>query len=490
MDPDVALQLTNSGYLENQTRYYNELLESQEMSDVTLACDGYEVGAHKTIISGSSQFFKEVIRKSKHVNPYIYIKGVSKETLETVLKFIYAGEATARTDNLEKLVDAGNELKVFGLMKEPPKKLISVSHKKQMESYVDINTDSVGSGQLETNVNDKNVTDFVKIEHCELEEADGLVEEPPKASKRVSKKKHMESSVDINTDGIGSGPHETSVNESKDESDSARLRKEINDRITTNVDDLGNKSFKCNVCQREFATIGYARPHIETHLEGFSHKCKFCDVVKRTRKMIHYHQNRYHITMNNGSNVTEKHNEDNEESKTTTETELDMDVVSEEEVKTADAKVASASEEEDWTGDDKVAKKHNEDKEEGKTETEKDMNAVYEELDRTADRKVTKNLVIGEIVDDSNRERFEEELESLMITGGTEGNILYECKMCQKVIKKKAYMKLHAEIHMVGFSHKCKYCETVKKTMRSIQLHEWDQHRRNATDNKTKELIV
>merc|ERR1740123_2972133 len=149
MDPDVALQLTNSGYLENQTRYYNELLESQEMSDVTLACDGYEVGAHKTIISGSSRFFKEVIRKSKHVNPYIYIKGVSKETLETVLKFIYVGEATARTDNLEKLVDAGNELKVFGLMEAPAKKLIREPNKKHMKFSVDISTDSIESGQHE-----------------------------------------------------------------------------------------------------------------------------------------------------------------------------------------------------------------------------------------------------------------------------------------------------------------------------------------------------
>ena len=105
---DLELLLTNSGYFENQTRYYNELLESQEMSDVTLACDGYEVGVHKTIISGSSEFFKEVIRKSKHPNPYIYVKGISKETLETVLKFIYVGEATARTENLKKIVEAGN----------------------------------------------------------------------------------------------------------------------------------------------------------------------------------------------------------------------------------------------------------------------------------------------------------------------------------------------------------------------------------------------
>ena len=116
MDLDGALQLTNSGYLENQTRFYNELLESQEMSDVTLGCDGYEIGAHKTIISASSLFFREVIRKSKHLNPYIYLKGVSKEVLEVLLKFIYNGEVTARSAILQNLVDVGNELQIKGLM--------------------------------------------------------------------------------------------------------------------------------------------------------------------------------------------------------------------------------------------------------------------------------------------------------------------------------------------------------------------------------------
>ena len=76
---EETLQLTNSDFLKNQAKYYNDLLESQELSDITLACDGYQVGAHKTILSASSEFFREVIRKSKHVNPYIYLKGVKKK---------------------------------------------------------------------------------------------------------------------------------------------------------------------------------------------------------------------------------------------------------------------------------------------------------------------------------------------------------------------------------------------------------------------------
>merc|ERR1711894_249995 len=89
----------------------------------------------------------------------------------------------------------------------------------------------------------------------------------------------------------------------------------------------------------------------------------------------------------------------------------------------------------------------------------------------------------GELVDDSNKERFEKELENLMTLN--EENLL-ECKVCQKQLKRKLKqkMKLHVEIHLDGFSHKCKFCETVKKTMRSIQLHEYEQHTRSGTGTK------
>ena len=80
-----SLLLSNSGYLQNQAKFYSDLLESQELTDVTLACDGYQVGAHRTVISASSLFFRDVIKNSKHQNPFIYLKGVSKETLESML---------------------------------------------------------------------------------------------------------------------------------------------------------------------------------------------------------------------------------------------------------------------------------------------------------------------------------------------------------------------------------------------------------------------
>ena len=114
----ASLLISNSDYVETQARFYSDLLKNQELTDVTLACNGYQIGVHRTVISASSLFLRDVIKNSKHQNIFIFLKGVSKETLDSLLQFIYAGEATVPSESLERLVEVGNELKVIGLMEE------------------------------------------------------------------------------------------------------------------------------------------------------------------------------------------------------------------------------------------------------------------------------------------------------------------------------------------------------------------------------------
>ena len=114
----TSLLISNSDYVETQARFYSDLLKNQELTDVTLACDGYQIGVHRTVISASSLFFRDVIKNLKHQNIFIFLKGVDKETLDSMLQFIYAGEATVPSESLERMVEVGNELKVIGLMEE------------------------------------------------------------------------------------------------------------------------------------------------------------------------------------------------------------------------------------------------------------------------------------------------------------------------------------------------------------------------------------
>jgi hypothetical protein len=48
---------------------FRGIREEQDYFDVTLACDdGYQIEAHKIILSAGSPFFSEIFKKSKHPN--------------------------------------------------------------------------------------------------------------------------------------------------------------------------------------------------------------------------------------------------------------------------------------------------------------------------------------------------------------------------------------------------------------------------------------
>ena len=247
-----SLLLSNSGYLQNQARFYSELLESQELTDVTLACDGYQVGAHRTVISASSLFLRDVIKNSKHQNPFIYLKGVSKETLDSMLMFIYAGEATVLTENLEILIEVGNELRVIGLMED--------------EIY---NTENLEKNK---SIKKPRKEKTVKIIQAGKPNTDNMENQ-----KNNSTEPKIEKYDDISDNG---------------------LQMEINKILTKRQDENKGTVHVCTVCDKEGKSKEKIRLHIETHLEGFSHKCNYCDVVKKTRGSLSFHEWRYHTGPN------------------------------------------------------------------------------------------------------------------------------------------------------------------------------------------------
>ena len=258
-----SLLLSNSEFIQTQAKFYSELLKNQELTDVTLACDGYQIGVHRTVISASSLFFRDVIKNSKHPNLFIFLKGVNKETLDSMLQFIYAGEATVQSDNLERLVEVGNELKVIGLMEE------------------DVYNEFLKKEQRKTKGGKEQVKNV-----CQEKQENTENDEVRKKDKKVSSKQE-----DLKTEGF-------------EVENSDNLTNEINKRFMTSKDDNDRTLHTCLVCNKEGRKKGKMRAHVEIHLEGFSHKCKYCDVVKKTTASLKLHEWQFHTRGNSDMNMT------------------------------------------------------------------------------------------------------------------------------------------------------------------------------------------
>mgnify|MGYP001332237583 FL=1 len=241
------LILNNSnGTTTAQNKFYNDLLEGQKLTDVTLACDGFQIGVHRTIIAASSLFFREVILNSSTSNPFIYLRGVSQENLQALVKFIYIGETAIKTENVEDLLEIGNELKVLGLM--------------GME--VDTKQES-NDEKIIVNPDTKKLVEDI---------SDQIMNTTPKV-------KHEQGKVIL----LGQLPV-THEQDSDKDTNLLDLSVEIDKRLSSRIDERGHMFHICTQCGKENTRKHALKSHIETHLVGFGfqHKCPFCGLSKST----------------------------------------------------------------------------------------------------------------------------------------------------------------------------------------------------------------
>ena len=66
--------------------------EDSDFFDVTLACDGRQLEAHKLVLSASSSFFRNILRRNPHQHPLIYLKGIKYAHLISIVNFMYNGQ--------------------------------------------------------------------------------------------------------------------------------------------------------------------------------------------------------------------------------------------------------------------------------------------------------------------------------------------------------------------------------------------------------------
>ena len=83
------------------TSAFPEFRSSRDFCDVTLACeDGQQVEAHKVVLSASSSFFHDLLRRHKHPFPIIFIKGMKWEDLNSLVDFMYFGKVFVKQEKL------------------------------------------------------------------------------------------------------------------------------------------------------------------------------------------------------------------------------------------------------------------------------------------------------------------------------------------------------------------------------------------------------
>ena len=417
----------------NQT--FRNLQGDDNFTDVTLACvGGKQVKAHKVILSSSSEFFKDILIQNPHQCPVIYLKGVDIEDLKYLLKFIYSGEVEIPNENLEKFLDAANDLKVSGLLQKTAKQSPIKSNN---ESNLELKKAIIESKYMEAIES--------KIKRTSIYFASQTTADNGNPDIKQEKYEHLPQKIDDKYKEDKAVTFNNHTNENGDEAeigdfDTTEETKEtkiqnvkVFENEPWNVDvedgemsesypkaDERKRSHSCDVCLKEFTTLWSAQEHRDAVHDNIRYLCDLCEHSASSKRNLRGH-------------IGKKHQ--NVELPTT------------------------------YTKIDATKLHHVEYPQSSTTININEAAATISTNENTLD------LSSKEIESIDGKNSIEHEINEKLdnITNKVDG--IWTCLECGKTDNMKFHLRRHAETHLEGYEHQCLICSKVYKTRSSLKIH-------------------
>ena len=123
----------------NLLNVFEQLFQSEALTDVTLAVGGTSIKCHKIILAACSGYFRSLFLDNTCPHPIVVFKDIQYAELRAILEFIYRGEVSVAQEHVGALLKAAESLRVKGqLLSFPiqnPKSKIQIFNSYSFLSY-------------------------------------------------------------------------------------------------------------------------------------------------------------------------------------------------------------------------------------------------------------------------------------------------------------------------------------------------------------------
>ena len=247
MNPQEKYNMTWNSYTDHLREALSDLLSSNSFTDVTLICDDKKkISAHKIILSAFSPVFKDIFETDQNQKSIIYLKGIQSSEMESIVEFMYLGEATFLDDKVDDLLSVAKNLQI--------KQMCDTSVQNFYHKEKDLN-----------------------IYESEWHVPTG--EEGP--------------TIEIIDEGKWKVPkvfcNETTREQEIDEGIDNKI-KICNDHVSPKV----SNGYQCPECKYTSNRKSNVRQHIRSIHEGKTYPCNFCSTVKTHPSHLITHVKRFH----------------------------------------------------------------------------------------------------------------------------------------------------------------------------------------------------
>ena len=163
--------LTWHSYSDHLRDALREMKTSSEFADVTLVTDDkQQIKAHRNILSACSPVFKNIFQiDCNNTNPVIYLQGIQHSEMESIMQFIYLGEAKFYEEGMSEFLMASKNLEI-----------------KDLSTGIEMNNQTASNDESENNELDNNVSEEEVVDESSSQIMNGDVEYQSQTSTKGS----------------------------------------------------------------------------------------------------------------------------------------------------------------------------------------------------------------------------------------------------------------------------------------------------------------
>ena len=294
--------LTWHDYPDHLWSLMHDMMVSGEFADVTLVSDDKKIfKAHRNILSAFSSVFKEILQiETQNKHPLIYLRGIQYSEIESILQFMYLGEAKFYEERMNKLLSAVRDLEIKELSKtvESNHTPYDETAEKSVEDYTTSFTlkeaDIVESNDLtQQTVSTGNQISLLQCTQCykTFTRKEGLRQHNQSVHEGI---KYACSQCDfqaVRQDGLTQ--HIKSKHEGVNYACNQCDKKYSQQRDVTRHIKATHEGVKytCNQCGKQYSENNTLMNHIQTIHEGLMYVCDQCDyqATNQSNLTMHIH---------------------------------------------------------------------------------------------------------------------------------------------------------------------------------------------------------
>lgn len=133
MGSDQHFCLRWNNFHSNIATSFEHLRDHEDFVDVTLACEGRSLKAHKVVLSACSPYFRNLLKQNPCQHPIIILRDVAFVDMSALLSFVYQGEVYVSQDRLTTFLRTAEMLHIKGLTEQNQQQSHLAAHQLQRD---------------------------------------------------------------------------------------------------------------------------------------------------------------------------------------------------------------------------------------------------------------------------------------------------------------------------------------------------------------------